>query len=93
MIQILKKIDVGRYMWDADHPVSVLADKAISVADTFYWIAERELAGASATTTLYSWHIGTESQMAVMQACKLANLPASDEGDLFRSIAVSLFSR
>ncbi len=93
MIQILKKIGVGRCLWGTDHPVSMLAGKAISLADTFYWIGEQELAGFSAATALHNWHVGTENLMAVRQACVLADLTDSDVEDLFWNNAVSLFDR
>ena len=93
MIQILKKIGVKRCMWGTDHPIAMQAGKAISIADTFYWIGERELAGFSAATALHSWHVGTENLMAVRQACLLADLTRSDVEDLFWNNAVSLFCR
>ncbi len=93
MIQILKKIGVKRCMWGTDHPISMQAGKAISLADTFYWIGERELAGFSSATALHSWHVGTENLMAVRQACMLADLSKSDVEDLFWNNAVALFSR
>ena len=93
MTQILKKIGVKRCMWGTDHPISMLAGKAISLADTFYWIGERDLAGFASATALHSWHVGTENLMAVRQACMLADLSAADVEDLFWNNAVSLFCR
>ncbi len=93
MIQILKKIGVKRCLWGTDHPISMLAGKAISLADTFYWIGERELSGFSAATALHSWHVGTENLMAVRQACMLAELSEGDVEDLFWNNAVRLFDR
>ena len=93
MIQIFKKIGVKRCMWGTDHPVSMLAGKAISIADTFYWIGEKDLAAFSSATTLHSWHVGTENLMAVRQACMLADLTEADVEDLFWNNAVALFGR
>ncbi len=93
MIQILKKIGAGRCMWGTDYPICMFAGKAISLADTFYWIGEKELQSFSSATTLHSWHVGTESLMAIRQACMLAELTPSDVEDLFYNNAAALFDR
>lgn len=93
MIAILKKIGVSRCMWGTDHPISMQAGKAISLADTFYWIGENDLPRFGAATALHSWHVGTENLMAVRQACMLSDLTSADVEDLFYNNAVRLFDR
>ena len=93
MLQILKKIGVSRCMWGTDYPISMFAGKAISLGDTFYWIGEKELQSFSSATTLHSWHVGTESLMAIRQACTLADLTPTDVEDLFYNNAAALFDR
>lgn len=93
MIQILRKIGVKRCLWGTDHPISMQAGKAISLADTFYWISGKDLASFGGATTLHSWHVGTENLMAVRQAAMLTDLTAGDVEDLFYNNAAALFDR
>lgn len=72
--QIIKKTGTERCMWGSDYPVALFRGKCISIADTFYWIYQRDLDNFSGLTTLRSWMVGTENLMAVRQACILAEL-------------------
>lgn len=93
MIQILKKIGVSRCMWGSDYNVCMLAGKCVSIADTFYWIGERDLPNFTSKTTLHNWHTGTENLMAVRQACMLTDLTSKDIDDLFYNNASRLFDK
>lgn len=95
MLRILKKVGVKRCMWGTDYSISHLAGKAISLADTFYWINEEDLArfAGGSPTTFHSWLVATESLMAHREACILADLTRSDIEDLFYNNAKTLFRR
>ncbi len=91
MFQIMRKCGIDRCIWGSDYPISRLAGKAISIADTFYWIGEKELASFSAPTEFHSWLVGTENLMALRQACLMLDLGASDIEKLFYKNAMQLF--
>lgn len=93
MLQLLKKVGVKRCMWGTDYPIAMLAGKAISLADRFYWIGEKDLASFASETTMHSWLIATETLMAHRQACQLLDLSRADVEDLFYNNAAALFSR
>lgn len=93
ILQILKKTGTRRCMWGSDYPISMLRGKAISLADGFYWIYQRDLDQFSGKTPVHSWLIGTENLMAVRQACILAELHEGDIEDVFYSNAARLFDR
>lgn len=93
MLQILKKTGTRRCMWGSDYPISMMQGKAISLADGFYWIYQRDLDQFSSKTPIHSWLIGTENLMAVRQACILAELHADEIEALFYSNAAGLFDR
>ena len=88
---ILKKIGTSRCMWGSDYNVSLAVGKAISIADTFYWINENDIKNFKSKTTLRHWHVGTENLYAVRQACKLLDLKSSDVEDIFYNNAARLF--
>ena len=89
--QIMKTCGVDRCMYGTDYPISRLAGKAISLADRFYWINEKDLSRFSGATEFHSWLVGTESAMALRQACILADLKESDVEKLFYKNAARLF--
>ncbi len=93
MTYILKKIGIKRCMWGTDHPVSMLAGKAVAIGDTFYWISQRDLQNFQSKTTLHSWHVGTEGLMATREACILSDASRSDIEDLFYNNANRLMNR
>lgn len=93
MLQILKKTGTQRCMWGSDYPISMMRGKAISLADGFYWIYQRDLDHFSGKTPVHSWFIGTENLMAVRQACLLAELHETQVEDVFYHNAVRLFER
>lgn len=93
MFQILNKVSKDRVMWGSDYPVSIMRGKAISLADGFYWIYEKDLANFSAATPIHSWLVGTENLMAVRQACIMADMTAGDIEKLFYHNAAHLFDR
>ena len=78
-------------MWGSDYPISRLAGKAISIADSFYWIAEADLERFAGPTEFHSWLVGTENLMAVRQACLMLDLGSSDVEKLFYKNAATLF--
>ena len=89
--QIMRKCGVDRCMWGSDYPVSSLAGKAISIADSFYWIDEKNLAQFAGPTEFHSWLVGTENLMALRQACLMLELGPNDVEKLFYQNAVRLF--
>ena len=91
MIQILKKVGASRCMWGSDFPVGAMRGKGISLADTFYWINEKDIEGFSASTTTHSWLVETENLMATRQACIIADLSKKEIEDLFYNSAERLF--
>ncbi len=91
MIKIIKSFGTGRCMFGTDWPVSMLAGKAISIADTFYWISEGDLRSFKPSTPLNTRLVGTESLMALREACILTELSPLGIEDLFYNTAYSLF--
>ncbi len=93
MLQIMKKVGIERCMWGSDYPVCRGRGKAISLADSFYWIYQNDLDNFASKTRMNSYLIGTENLMAVRQAFILAELGDDAVEDFFWNNAVSLFSR
>ena len=93
MFQIIKKAGIKRCMWGSDFPISTMRGKAISLADTFYWIYQSDIDNFDSKTEIHNWLISTENLMAVRQACILAELSRSDIEDLFYNNAARLFGR
>lgn len=93
MIAILKSFGVCRCMWGTDWPISTLAGKCISLGDTFYWIGENDLRSFKSSTALNSRLVGTESLMAVREACKLTGLSRTAIEDLFYNTAYNVFKK
>jgi glutamate-1-semialdehyde 2,1-aminomutase len=91
MFQIMRKCGIERCMWGSDYPISRLAGKAISIADSFYWINEQDLARFAGPTEFHSWLVGTENLMALRQACLMLDLGPNDIEKLFYKNASSLF--
>ena len=91
VFQIMRKCGVERCMWGSDYPISRLAGKAISIADSFYWIAEADLERFAGPTEFHSWLVGTENLMAVRQACLMLDLGRNDVEKLFYKNAATLF--
>lgn len=89
--QIMRKCGVDRCMWGSDYPISRLAGKAISLADSFYWIAAKDLEQFAGPTEFHSWLVGTENLMALRQACLMLDLGRSDIEKLFYKNACRLF--
>ena len=88
---VLKTCGVSRCMWGTDYPISLLAGKAVSIADRFYWIGERELKSFVSKTDFHSWHVATEGLYALRQACVLQDLSSKDIEDLFYNNAARLW--
>ena len=88
---ILKTCGTDRCMWGSDYPISRLAGKAISIADSFYWITENDLARFAGPTQFHSWLVGTENLMALRQACLMLDLGRSDIEKIFYQNAINLF--
>lgn len=89
--QIMRKCGVDRCLWGSDYPISRLAGKAISIADSFYWINEQDLARFAGPTEFHSWLVGTENLMALRQACIMLDLGPDDVEKLFYKNAMRLF--
>lgn len=93
MIQIIKKAGISRCMWGSDYPVCRARGKAISLADTFYWIYQNDLDNFSSKTKVNNWIIGLENLFAVRQAAILTELGRKDIEDLFYNNAINLWKR
>lgn len=91
MIKIIKSIGASRCMFGTDWPVSMLAGKCISLADTFYWISESDLRSFNPATPLNTRLVGTESIMALREACILTDLSPRAIEDICYNTANSLF--
>lgn len=91
MMQIIKKTGTQRAMWGSDYPVSRLCGKAISLADSFYWIYKKDLENFSGKTEFGSWLVGVENLMATRQACMLMDLDRKAIEDIFCGNAERLF--
>lgn len=89
--QILRKCGVDRCMWGSDYPISRVAGKAISIADSFYWIGEQDLERFAGPTEFHAWLNGTENLMALRQACLMLDLGHSDVENIFYKNAARLF--
>ena len=91
MFQIIRKCGTDRCMWGSDYPISRLAGKAISIADSFYWIGEKDLERFAGPTEFHSWLVGTENLMALRQACLMLELGREDIEKIFYKNAMHLF--
>lgn len=91
LFQIIKKCGIDRCMWGSDYPISRLAGKAISIADSFYWINDKDLERFAGPTQFHSWKVGTENLMATRQACLMLELKENDIEKLFYGNAAGLF--
>ena len=91
MQQIVKKAGVSRCLWGSDYPVCRGRGKAISLADSFYWIYENDLNAFSSKTTLNHWLIALENLYAVKEMATLADLSRSDVEDIFYNNAMRLW--
>lgn len=89
--QIIRKCGADRCLWGSDYPISRLAGKAISIADSFYWIGTKDLEKFAGPTAFHSWLIGTENLMALRQTCQMLDLSADDVEKIFYKNAVNLF--
>ena len=74
-------------MWGSDYPVCRMPGKAISLADGFYWLNEKNLDEMH----LPRWYVATENLMATRQACMLSGLSTAETEDLFYHNAANLF--
>lgn len=87
--QIFHKTGTKRCMWGSDYPISCMKGKAISLADKFYWLYDKEyqiLPGSPRP-----WTIGIENFMAIRQACLMADLSEDQVEDVFYNNAAELF--
>lgn len=91
MFTILKKAGIEKCMWGSDWTVSRLAGKCVSIADTFYWIGEKDLARMTGNTAFHSWLVGTENLMAVRQAAQMLELSRTDVEKFFYKNAERIF--
>ncbi len=93
MLQIFRKVGVERCMWGSDYPVCRARGKCISLADSFYWIYQKDLDAFSSKTRLNHYTIALENLFAVRQAAIMAELNEDAVENFFFHNAVRLFSR
>ena len=91
MFSIIKKAGIDKCMWGSDWTVSRLAGKCISIADSFYWIGEKDLARMTGPTGFHSWLVGTENLMAARQAFQMLELSRVDAEKFFYKNAERVF--
>ena len=91
MFYIMKRCGISRCMWGSDYPVCMSAGKAISIADTFYWITAHDINRFAGKTTLHSWLVGTEIFMALRQALKMYDASLAEREAVFAGNAMRLF--
>ena len=91
MFQIMKKAGLERCMWGSDYPGCGIRGKAVSIADSFYWIMQQDIDNFDSKTPVRTWTYATENLMATRQACILADLRESQIEDLFYNNAARLF--
>ncbi len=89
--QIIKKCGVSRVMWGSDYPISNIVGKAISLADTFYWIDEKTNPEIAKSVELFT--VLEENILAVRQASIMLELKEKDIEDIFYNNAKNLFYR
>lgn len=92
VFQIMKKAGVKRCMWGSDYPVSNMRGKAVSLADSFYWIYKDDFDRFESKTAIKNWLVGIENLMAVRQACIMLELGSKDIEDLFYNNANVIFN-
>lgn len=88
MFQILKKAGHSRCMWGTDYPFSQPRGKCISLGSGFQWLYENELEALKIPGT---WHVATETLMALRQAAIMAELTPAQVEDVFFHNAMGLF--
>ena len=88
MFQILRKAGHSRCMWGTDYPISQWRGKCISLGSSFQWLYEAELEAIKAPG---SWHIATETLMALRQSAIMAELTPTQVEDVFYNNAMGLF--
>ena len=89
--QILKKVSKERCMWGTDYPLVMPKGKAFSLADSFYWLYQREIDHFTSNVPIHAWPIAVENLMAARQACIMADLTQKEVEDLFYNNAARLF--
>ena len=90
IFQIFKKCGTNRVMWGSDYPISDFKGKAISLADKFFWIYEKEQPEIAKAVEMFT--VAEENLLAVRQAAIMADLSAKDIEDIFYNNAKRLFS-
>lgn len=91
MFQIIRKCGIDRCMWGSDYPNSRISGKVISIADSFYWINDKDMERFAGPTEFHSWKVGTENLMATRQTCLMLDLKENDIEKLFYNNAARLF--
>lgn len=90
--QILKKVSKERCMWGTDYPLVLPKGKVFSLADSFYWLYQKDIDNFRAgVVPIHSWPIAVENLMAARQAAIMADLTAAEVEDLFYNNAARLF--
>lgn len=89
--QILKKVSKERCMWGTDYPLVMPKGKVFSLADSFYWLYQRDIDNFKSAFAVHSWPIVVENLMAARQACIMADLTIRDVEKVFYDNAARLF--
>ena len=91
--QILKKVSKERCMWGTDYPLVLPKGKVFSLADSFYWLYQRDIDRFQSNVPIHAWPIAVENLMAARQACIMADLTRKEVEDLFYNNAERLFEK
>ena len=91
MFQIIKLFGAKKVLWGSDYTIACLKGKALSLADSFYWLYEHEHPNVAKDINIYS--VFEENLLAVRQALIMADLKQKDIEDVFYNNAITLFSR
>lgn len=85
--QILNKVGVSRCMWGTDFPICTARTKCVGLGLDYSWLGDRILDVFGG----HNWDVGTQTLMAIRQACIMADLTPSQVEDLFYNNATRLF--
>lgn len=89
IFQIIKKCGTERVMWGSDYPISNIVGKAISLADKFYWIDEKNNPEIAKSVKMLK--VFDENILALRQASIMLELTSKEIEDIFYNNAKRLF--
>jgi len=88
---VLKAAGAARVLWGSDFPVSMMRGKCISIAGTFLWLNQTELAKLGDAAAAEACLVGIENLNALAQACDMLDLNRGEVEDIFYNNAMKVF--